>query len=117
MKPVALNSSSLAQPIPAIVSDCSPSALEWDRFLALLSAYAQSGTGRDWLLALAPSADRAWITRQHALVAEMRLLLNEGVRPSVTSLFDPSDLLAKSRILQRLREVAKGLLVSELSSK
>jgi DNA mismatch repair protein MutS2 len=28
----------------------------------------------------------------------MRLLLNEGVRPSVTSLFDPTDLLAKSRI-------------------
>src|ERR1700749_4897772 len=28
----------------------------------------------------------------------MRLLLNEGVRPSVGSLFDPSDLLAKSRI-------------------
>jgi DNA mismatch repair protein MutS2 len=88
----------LAHPIPSIVSDCSRSALEWDRFLALLSAYAQSATGRDWLLALAPSTDRDWIDRQHALVAEMRLLLNEGVRPSVGSLFDPSDLLAKSRI-------------------
>jgi DNA mismatch repair protein MutS2 len=88
----------LAHPIPSIVSDCSRSALEWDRFLTLLSAYAQSATGRDWLLALAPSSDRTWIARQHALVAEMRLLLNEGVRPAVGSLFDPSDLLAKSRI-------------------
>src|SRR5580658_3650062 len=88
----------LSHPIPSIVSDCSPSALEWDRFLALLSGYAQSATGRNWLLALAPSTDRAWISRQHALVAEMRLLLKEGVRPSVTSLFDPGELLAKSRI-------------------
>ena len=98
MKSVAQNSSTLAHPIPSIVSDCSPSALEWDRFLALLSGYAQSATGRDWLLALAPSTDRAWISRQHALVAEMRLLLKEGVRPSVASLFDPGELLAKSRI-------------------
>jgi DNA mismatch repair protein MutS2 len=88
----------LSHPIPSIVSDCSRSALEWDRFLALLSGYAQSATGRGWLLALAPSSDRKWIARQHALVAEMRLLLGQGVRPSVGSLFDPSDLLAKSRI-------------------
>jgi DNA mismatch repair protein MutS2 len=96
MKPVAQNRN--PHPIPSVVSDCSRSALEWDRFLALLSGYAQSATGRDWLLALAPSTDRDWIGRQHALVAEMRLLLNEGVRPSVSSLFDPADLLAKSRI-------------------
>ncbi len=98
MKAVAPNSSSLAHPIPSVVSDCSRSALEWDRFLTLLSGYAQSAIGRDWLLSLLPSSDRNWIGRQHSLVAEMRLLLNEGVRPSVTSLFDPTDLLAKSRI-------------------
>ena len=89
---------SLSHPIPSIVSDCSRSALEWDRFLTLLSGYAQSSTGRGWLLALAPSSDRVWIARQHALVAEMRLLIGQGLRPSVGSLFDPSDLLAKSRI-------------------
>ena len=88
----------LSHPIPSIVSDCSRSALEWDRFLTLLSGYAQSSTGRGWLLALAPSSDRVWIARQHALVAEMRLLIGQGLRPSVGSLFDPSDLLAKSRI-------------------
>ncbi len=92
------NHTSLIQPIPSAVGDCSRSALEWDRFLALLSGYAQSAIGREWLLNLAPSTDRAWIGRQHSLVAEMRLLRNEGVRPSVGSLFDPSDLLAKSRI-------------------
>ncbi len=89
---------SLSHPIPSTVSDCSRSALEWDRFLTLLSGYAQSATGRGWLLALAPSLDRPWIARQHTLVSEMRLLLAEGLRPSVGSLFDPTDLLAKSRI-------------------
>lgn len=88
----------LTHPIPQVVTDCSRSALEWDRFLALLAGYAQSAVGRDWLLALEPSTDREWIARQHGLVAEMRLLLSEGLRPSVGSLFDASELLAKSRI-------------------
>ena len=88
----------LTHPIPQVVTDCSRSALEWDRFLALLAGYAQSAVGRDWLQALEPSTDREWIARQHGLVAEMRLLLSEGLRPSVGSLFDASDLLAKSRI-------------------
>jgi DNA mismatch repair protein MutS2 len=95
---VSPNHTSLIQPIPSAVGDCSRSALEWDRFLALLSGYAQSAIGREWLLALAPSTDRAWIARQHRLVTEMRLLLNEGLRPAISSLFDPSDLLARSRI-------------------
>lgn len=88
----------LTHPIPQVVTDCSRSALEWDRFLSLLAGYAQSTVGRDWLLGLEPSIDREWIARQHGLVAEMRLLLSEGMRPSVGSLFDASDLLAKSRI-------------------
>ncbi|GGH02294.1 endonuclease MutS2 [Silvibacterium dinghuense] len=84
--------------VPSAVSDCSPSALEWDRFLGLLSAYAQSAMGRGWLERLAPSTDRAWIDAQLALVVEMELLLGEGARPTISSLFDASTLLAKSRI-------------------
>jgi DNA mismatch repair protein MutS2 len=72
--------------------------LEWDRFLELLAGYAQSVIGRQWLLELAPSTDVEWIHREHMLVAEMRLLLHAGVRPSLGSLFDPSGVLAKSRI-------------------
>lgn len=73
-------------------------ALEWDRFLALLTPYAASPLGRDWLAALAPSADLAAIEREHALVHEMQLLLAEGVRPALASLSDPTQLLAKSRL-------------------
>ncbi len=93
-----MNLVALTHPIPLVVSDCSRSALEWERFLDLLAAYAFSAPGREWLHALSPSIDLDWIRLQHRLVDEMRLLLNEGARPTLGSLFDPSDLLAKSRI-------------------
>ncbi len=88
----------LTHPIPSPVNDCSRSVLEWDRFLELLAGYAQSGTGRQWLQELAPSTDRGWLQHEHALVGEMRRLLITGVRPTLASLFDPSEMLAKSRI-------------------
>jgi DNA mismatch repair protein MutS2 len=88
----------LTHPIPQVVSDCSRSELEWERFLELLAAYSLSDPGKRWLQALNPSTDLDWIRREHRLVAEMRLLLNEGARPTLGSLFDPSDVLAKSRI-------------------
>jgi DNA mismatch repair protein MutS2 len=85
-------------PIPSPVQDLSRSTLEWDRFLELLAAYAQSEIGREWTRALAPSTDLAWLDRQHSLVAEMERLLHEGVRPSLGALFDPTELLAKSQL-------------------
>ena len=61
----------LARPIPGAVSDFSPSALEWGRFLEVLVGYAQSATGRQWLLGLRPSTDLGWIRREHALAGEI----------------------------------------------
>lgn len=84
---------------PAIPSPITPaSSLEWDKFVALLGHYAQSAMGRAWTAALLPSSDRSWIAKQHALVAEMRILTAAGVIPVTRSLFDPSDLLAKAHI-------------------
>ncbi|MGB0125265.1 MAG: Smr/MutS family protein [Silvibacterium sp.] len=98
----------LTRPIPQRVSDCSRSALEWNRFLDLLGGYAQSAVGKAWLLELGPSTDASWIDREHSLVDEMRLLLGGGTAnddagrqasfPGLRLLFDPSDLLAKARI-------------------
>jgi len=88
----------LIRPIPNVVSDCSPAALEWGRFLELLAGYGQSSTGRQRLLGLAPSANTEWVQREHALTGEMRRLIDAGARPSLGSLFDPSEALAKSRI-------------------
>jgi DNA mismatch repair protein MutS2 len=82
--------------IPAPVA--TGSALEWDKFVAFLGGSTQSALGRSWITALTPSSDRAWIGRQHALVAEMRILSAAGPVPVTRDLFDPTDLLAKARI-------------------
>ena len=88
----------LTPAIPAPLAEYARTALEWDRFLALLAPYSASPLGRVWLSTLAPSADLAWIEREQALVHEMQLLLAEGVRPSLAGLSDPTQLLAKSRL-------------------
>ena len=89
----------MTRSIPRLVSDCSRSALEWDRFLELLGGYAQSGVGRKWLMELEASTDAGWIAREHTRVEEVRALLaaDSGL-PILGGFFDPSDLLAKSRI-------------------
>lgn len=84
--------------MPKVLEEFARAALEWDRFLDLLETYAVSAMGRAWLRALAPSADIAWLEREHSLVQEMRLLLAEGVRPSLAGLSDPTQLLAKARL-------------------
>ncbi len=73
-------------------------ALEWEKFVAFLGAYAQSSLGRGWIAALTPSLDRAWVERGQRLTAEMRLLVAARIMPQLRALFDPSELLAKARI-------------------
>jgi DNA mismatch repair protein MutS2 len=72
--------------------------LEWPRFLELLAGYSHSRVGRSWALGLTPSADSEFLGREHARVAEMRRLLAQRVSIALGSLFDPTQLLDKSRI-------------------
>ncbi len=102
--------------IPSQVDDYSRQVLEWDRFLDLLAGYTVSATGRAWVLGLVPSTDRAWIEQQHALVAEMRLLLEEGVHPGLSSLLDPTQLLNKARIEGAVLESEEVLKVLDLAA-
>ncbi len=95
---------SLLEPVPSTVEECSCEALEWSRLLELVAGYAHSRVARDWLLALKPSRDTAWITGQHDLVSEMRLLLGQGVSPALGGLFDPMKLTDKARIQGALLE-------------
>ena len=48
-------------------------ALEWEPLLALVAGFAASPVGRAAILALRPSTDEEWITRQHQLTGEVRL--------------------------------------------
>jgi DNA mismatch repair protein MutS2 len=72
--------------------------LEWPRFLELLAGYSHSPVGRDWASALRPSTDGEFLAREHALVAEMRRLVEQRVSIALGSLFDATQLLDKSRI-------------------
>ena len=96
--PFTIETVQLRREIPSLVSDCSPATLEWGRFLDLLANFCHSPVGRAWALALAPSTDRDWLAREHTLVGEMRLLIALVALPPLNALFDPAELLAKSRI-------------------
>jgi DNA mismatch repair protein MutS2 len=57
-----------------------------------------SPLGRDWILALTPSADAEWIYAQQARNAEMRRLISAGLAFNFRGIFDPTDLLDQARI-------------------
>jgi DNA mismatch repair protein MutS2 len=87
-----------------VVEECSCDALEWGRLLELVAGFVHSSVSREWMLAMKPSRDSSWIERQHDLVSEMRLLLAQGVSPSLGGLFDPTKLTDKARIEGALLE-------------
>src|ERR1700722_9106603 len=88
----------LLDPIPSLVENADTASLEWEPLLVFLSGYAASPVGRQAILALRPSTDEPWITRQHQLTGELRLLLNEQVSIPLGGLFDPTQLAAKAQI-------------------
>jgi len=72
--------------------------LEFDSLREMLGAYAGSPLGKERVARLAPSADRAWIERQHRLTAEVRAYWRAGGRFEFSGLEDLGGLLEKSRI-------------------
>ncbi len=88
----------LLDPIPSLAAHVDVQALEWQSLTGLLAGWASSRVGREALLELAPSTDLGWIERQHQLVAEVRLLVDEGVTVPLGGLMDPTQLAAKAQI-------------------
>ena len=88
----------LLDSIPSPVENADTAALEWEPLLALVAGYAASPVGREAILTLRPSTEEAWISRQHQLTGELRLLLDEQVSIPLGGLFDPTQLAAKSQI-------------------
>jgi DNA mismatch repair protein MutS2 len=95
---------SLLEPVPLVVEECSCDALEWGRLLELVTSFVHSSVTREWMLSMKPSRDTSWIEQQHGLVSEMRLLLGQGVSPSLGGLFDPTKLTDRARIQGALLE-------------
>jgi DNA mismatch repair protein MutS2 len=88
----------LLDPIPSPVLDADFAALEWEALLALVAGFAASPVGRQAILELKPSTDEDWITQQHQLTEELRLLLAEQTSIPVGGLFDPTQHAAKAQI-------------------
>ena len=99
----------LLDPIPSPVEHADYAALEWEPLLALVAGYAASPVGRAAILTLQPSTDEEWIGRQHRLVSEVRLLLEEQVSIPLGGLLDPTQLAAKAQIAgAALRRATQG---------
>jgi DNA mismatch repair protein MutS2 len=88
----------LLDPIPSPVEHADFAVLEWEPLLALVAGFAGSPVGRSAILDLKPSIDEAWITRQHQLTGELRLVLGEQVSIPLGGLFDPTQIAAKAQI-------------------
>jgi DNA mismatch repair protein MutS2 len=107
---------SLLDPIPSPVENADFAALEWHPLLELVAGYAASPVGHDAILALRPSCDEAWIAHQHLLTAELRLLLEDQVSIPLGSLFDPTQLAAKSQIEGAALEAAELQSIARLAN-
>jgi DNA mismatch repair protein MutS2 len=106
----------LLDPVPSPVEHADTSALEWEPLLALVAGFAASLVGREAILALHPSTDENWIARQHQLVSEIRLLLEEQVSIPLGGLFDPTQFAVKSQIDGATLEAAELQAVARLAN-
>jgi DNA mismatch repair protein MutS2 len=88
----------LLDPIPSPVEHADYAALEWEPLLALIANFAASPVVRNAILDLRPSTDESWITHQHQLTAELRLVLTEQISIPLGGLYDPTQHAAKAQI-------------------
>src|ERR1700684_352615 len=106
----------LLDPIPSIVENADLVALEWEPLLSLVAGFSASSIGRVAILSLRPSTDEEWITRQHRLTGEVRLMLSEQVSIPLGGLFDPTELAAKARIPEAALEAKELQAVARLAN-
>ena len=90
--------SPFAPQIPNPLTERGSSALQWEPLRERLAGRTMSSLGREWVLALEPSADAAWIDAQQARNAEMRRLITGGITFDFRGIFDVTDPLDKARI-------------------
>ena len=88
----------LLDPNPYPVEHADYATLEWEPLLALVAGFSASPVGRQAILDLKPSTDKAWIAHQHQLTGELRLILAEQISVPLGGLFDPTQHAAKAQI-------------------
>ena len=83
--------------IPFPLSEISAAALQWPELIESLSRGAQSSLGKEWVKALQPSSDSAWVEQQQQRNAEMQKLIRGGSF-DFRGIFDVTETLDKARI-------------------
>ncbi len=83
--------------IPFPLSEISAAALQWPELIESLSRGAQSSLGKEWVKALQPSSDSAWVEQQQQRNAEMQKLVRGGSF-DFRGIFDVTETLDKARI-------------------
>ncbi|MGB6194703.1 MAG: Smr/MutS family protein [Terracidiphilus sp.] len=106
----------LLDPVPSPVENADLAALEWEPLLQLVGGFSASAIGRAAILSLRPSTAEEWIAREHRLTGEVRLLLAEQASVPLGGLFDPSQLVAKSRIPDVALEAAELQSIARLAN-
>jgi len=83
--------------IPSPLSEMSAEALQWPELIERLAHKAQSPLGTEWIKALEPSSDAAWVEQQQQRNAEMQKLITGGSF-DFRGIFDVTESLEKARI-------------------
>ena len=105
----------LLDPIPSPVTNADFATLEWESLLALVAGFAASPVGRAAILSLCPSTHVEWITHQHQLTGEVRLLIEEQISIPLGGLFDPTQLADKARIPENALEAVELQAIARLA--
>ena len=106
----------LLDPTPSPVEHADFAALEWEPLLALVAGFAASPVGRNAILDLKPSTKEIWITQQHELTGEVRLILTEQISIPLGGLFDPTQHAAKAQIHGAALEAGELQAVARLAN-
>jgi DNA mismatch repair protein MutS2 len=106
----------LLDPTPSPVEHADFAALEWEPLLALVAGFAASPVGSLAILDLKPSTDQDWISQQHQLTGEVRLILAEQISIPLGGLFDPTQHAAKAQIPGAALEAGELQAVARLAN-
>jgi DNA mismatch repair protein MutS2 len=104
---------------PSPLPHTSKRVLEFNEFRQLLAGYTSSPLGRERVVSLEPSQERAWIEQQQQLTEELRGYLRTGGSFDFHGLLDPTLLIDKSRIrgaVLELSEIRDILLLADRAS-
>ncbi len=101
--------------IPSPLPHTSAAMLEFPALRELVAGYSATPVGREWVLSLEPSGDRAWIVAEQQKVREAIRLLVAGLGFDCFGLTDPTAALERASIAEAVLEPAELMELGRLA--